>query len=156
MLSFAGSTVDEQIAQADGEAARLIVEMREELPVSKAGKRPNVPPIEFRWEVLNLIEGFHRRGRPPSETLRIALAWALGLFDKDGRPVSIALEGVVARQWFMRAARIDAYREAPSVGKLLDELASRYAEEVPHDEDLIRRFRANPFYQFVVEKLRSA
>lgn len=63
-------------------------------------------PIERRWDLLNLIEGFMRRRESISAPVLAALDSAFGLLDIDGHARrDIALGGIVERNKFIEFAR---------------------------------------------------
>ena len=89
---FVGDDVDGQCAFADGVAQRII----------------DTGASRWRWALVLLIEGFARRNRPPSETLRHAIYAALGLLDEEGKLKPIPLAGVKAHSAFMEAVKCEA------------------------------------------------
>lgn len=147
---FVGDTVADQIDHADRVTQAVIDRMRNVAPAPKAGKRAQLAPINLRWDVLNLIEGAHRRHRAPSETMRVALDHALGLIDALGQVSPIALAGMVDRESFIAMASLEAgFSHRPTDQELLD---TRRPGPIP---DRFPDLRRTPLYRTAVEMLRG-
>lgn len=149
---FAGADVGERLDHADRVAQRIIQIASEAVPKSKAGKRARLASQELRWDVLNLFQGAHRLGSPPTETMRIALDHVLGLVDGQGQVAPIALEGVVDRDTFMDMARLDAgWQGRPTLPELRAAFAEKYGYRP--DEGSFGDRRRSPLYQTAVKHL---
>jgi hypothetical protein len=147
---FVGDTIADQIDHADRVAQAVIDLMRNAAPTPRAGKRAQLAPIDLRWDVLNLLEGAHRRHHAPSETMRVALDHALGLVDARGQVSPIALAGVVDRESFIAMAGLEAsFSQRPTDQELLD---ARRPGPVP---DRFPDLRRTPLYRTAVEILRG-
>lgn len=158
---FAGGTLDDRMTNADGVAQVIIDHMRLAKPRSRDRKRALLAPVEMRWDVLNLLEGYHRLKQPPSEVALVALDYALGLIGPSGKPNPVPLAGVTDRALFMAAALVEA-RRAPGDPHLSeDALLStdevlQAAHDATTDVGTLREWRRMPLYQTAVEELRKA